>query len=444
MIIIKAVNKLLSRRDHRLDITKFGGSNKKMSNKSIQNILILGLLAILGGVFIQAYWVMATWDLKDDEFDSSVRISLRKTAESLATFNNSRLPKQNIIQKRSSNTYVVNINDVIDAKVLEDYLIQNFEKRSIDADFEYGIYDCSSDEMVYGNYCDIGSRNKETSDVTILPKFKELEYYFVVRFPSKTGHILSNMKQALLFTFTALLAILFFIYAVFVILRQRRFSEMQRDFINNMTHEFKTPIASIKLAASSIAKDKYVEEDVRLAKFAEIIDEQSTRLNQQVEKLLNAAALEKKNLDLQLEDINLQSLLGDISEDFEMRVRDVKGEFIFTAVEEPVIVKADRVHLTNVLYSLLDNAVKYSKETVEIRLTLERNYIEIADKGIGISKDHIGRIFKKFYRVPTGNVHDVKGFGLGLYYVKTIINKLGWNIVANSELEKGTTILLKF
>lgn len=415
-----------------------------MSNRSIKYILILGALAILGVVFIQAYWVVNTWNLKDEEFDYSVRVALRKTAESLATFNNSRLPKQNIIQRRSSNTYVVNVNDIIDAQVLEDYLIQNFEERSLDADFEYGIYDCLSDDMLYGNYCDIGSRNKENSKESVLPKFKELEYYFVVRFPSKVGYILSNLSQATLFSIITLLAIAFFIYTIFVILRQRRLSEMQRDFINNMTHEFKTPIASIKLAAATISKDEYIKENKRLAKYSEIIEEQGTRLNQQVEKLLNVAALEKRGIDLQLEDIQLNDILTEIYEDIEMRVKERNGHIQFTENAQNISVKADRIHITNVIYSLLDNAIKYSPDNVDIQLILNAKSIEVNDKGIGIDSDNIKKIFKKFFRVPTGNIHNVKGFGLGLYYVKTILNKLGWGIDIQSEINHGTKIKINF
>lgn len=415
-----------------------------MSNRALKKLLILGALAIMGVIFIQAYWVLNTWYLRDEGFDSSVRISLRNTAESLAQFNSSSLPKQNIIQRRSSNTYVVNINDEIDAQVLEDYLIRNFERYSINADFEYGIYDCGSGEMLYGNYCDIGSRGNEKSSEIKLPKFKDLEYYFVVRFPGRVGYILSNMRQAMWFTIIALLAISFFIYTIVLVLRQRRYTEMQRDFINNMTHEFKTPIASVKLAAGSIAKDEYVQQNPRLTKFVEIIDEQSSRLNNQVERLLNVAALEKQNLDLQYEDINLSQLIEEIVEDVRMRVRSKGGKLDFINSTEHIVVQADRIHLTNVIYSLVDNAIKYSDQAPEIKLVLDEKTLEISDRGIGIDEANLKLVFKKFYRVPTGNIHNVKGFGLGLYYVKTIINKLKWSISVDSTINEGTTFTIKF
>jgi len=419
-----------------------------MSNNSIKRLLILGALAITGVIFIQAYWVVNSWHLKDEGFDYAVRISLRKTAESLAEFNKSSLPKQNLIQRRSSNTYAVNINDEIDAQVLEDYLIRNFEKFSLEADFEYGIYDCGSGEMLYGNYCDIGSRNRDESQLLNLPKFKDLEYYFVVRFPSRVGYILSNMRQAVWFSLIAFLAIAFFVYTINLILRQRRYSEMQRDFINNMTHEFKTPISSVKLAANGLGSNPKISSDERLTKYVQIIDEQSTRLNNQVEKLLNVAALEKQNLYLQIEEIPLNSLFTDIVRDVEMRLKQnnfiEEGSVELIQNANNVLIKGDRIHLTNVIYSLVDNAIKYSKEKVKIFIILNEDSFVIKDNGIGMKEEHLKNIFKKFYRIPTGNIHDVKGFGLGLFYVKTIIQKFKWSIEVDSKIEEGTSITIKF
>lgn len=415
-----------------------------MSNRSIKNLLILGALAILGIILIQAYWVVNTWYLNDENFDTSVRIALRKTAESIAEFNNSNLPKQNIIQRKASNTYVVNINDEIDAQILEDYLIQHFEKNSLKADFEYAIYDCGTAEMLYGNYCDIASVSQKKKNPMDFPKFKGLEYYFAVHFPSRAGYILSNMRQAIWFSLMALLAIAFFIYASFIILRQRRYSEMQRDFINNMTHEFKTPISSIKLAANSIAKDDKIAQDPRLSKYVHLIDEQSIRLNEQVEKLLNVAALDKKQFELQMEALDLVPIVEDVISNVELRIKNRQGQIHFKKSTEHITQTADRVHLTNIIYNLLDNAIKYSPKAPEITVHLDENGFTVQDQGIGIEQKNLTYIYDKFYRVPTGNIHNVKGFGLGLYYVKLMVNKFGWTIDMQSKLNQGTKVRINF
>lgn len=414
-----------------------------MSNNTIRKLLILGAFAILGIVFIQSFYVLKTWDIKDDEFDIAVRIGLRRTAEGLADFNQTELPKKNLVQRRSSNTYVVNINDEIDAQLLEDFLIRNFEQFSLNTDFEYAVYDCSSDEMVYGNYCDIGLRNKSIKSTAELPKFKDLDYYFVVRFPSHAGFLLSNMRQAIFFSFIALLSIIFFVYAITIILKQRRLSEMQKDFINNMTHEFKTPISSIKLAANSIGKEPFIQKDSRLSKYLTLIDEQANRLNIQVEKLLNIAALEKKGVEFTMESIHLNSLLEDIVQDVQVQLPQ-NGSIQFQASHASVYIQSDVVHLTNMMYSLIDNAIKYGGKEPTIEVLLSENNIQIVDHGIGISKENLKHLFKKFYRVPTGNLHNIKGFGLGLYYVKSIIDKLKWDIQVDSTLGHGSTFTINF
>lgn len=413
-----------------------------MSNNAIIRLLILGALAVSGIVFIQAFNLKKNWNLQDAEFDTDVRIALRKSAEEHAKFNNAKLPKKNIIQRRSSNTYVVNINDEIDAQLLEDFLVQNFEKISLNTDFEYALYDCSSDDMVYGNYCDIGMNSNENISKDKLPKFGGLDYYFVVRFPSRTSYLINNLRQSILFSVIALLSMVFFIYAMIIILGQRKLSQMQKDFINNMTHEFKTPITSIKLAANTILKSQEISSNERLTKYVRIIDDQSSRLNAQVEKILNMAVVGKTGLELKMEKIHLNEILTDIKNNVDVRLPSHSK--IHFEEHADVHIHADRIHFTNIIYSLLDNAIKYSHSNVDINLRLYGDRIVVEDHGIGVSRENLKKIFKKFYRVSTGNVHNVKGFGLGLFYVKSILNKMGWEINVDSELNKGTKFTIFF
>lgn len=291
-----------------------------MTNSSIRKLLILGALLISAIIFMQGYWSWKNWQLKDIAFNQQVHIALRKVATKLAAYNQSKLPKQNLIQRLSSNYYAVNINDEIDANILEDFLIRSFEEQSLNTDFEYAVYDCTNDEMVYGNYCDIGERNKVTTDEAVLPKFKNLEYYFVVTFPSKESVILRSMGQSILFSVITLLALGFFIYSTFIILRQKRLSEMQKDFINNMTHEFKTPISSMRIAADVLAGSPSIQQDQRLNKYVDIIKNQNIRLNSQVEKVLDIARIEKDALKLKLEKTNVSDIAVEIVESFKMKI----------------------------------------------------------------------------------------------------------------------------
>lgn len=418
-----------------------------MSNSSIRKLLILGALIVAGIIAMQAYWAVQNWKLKDLEFNQQVHISLRNVAKKLADYNNSKLPKQNLIQKRSSNYYAVNINDEIDANILEDFLVREFESQSLNTDFEYAVYDCSSDDMVYGNYCDIGEREPTNINEGVLPKFQGLEYYFVVKFPSKTSYIVRSIWQSILFSAVTFLALGFFIYATVIILRQKRLSEMQKEFINNMTHEFKTPISSMKIAADVLANDRRINQDERLNKYVEIIKKQNIRLNKQVEKVLDIARIEKDALKLNFEPIELGQLLEEIIEGFKIKATELGGKLTYIGPNQELTISADRLHLSNVIYNILDNATKYYNNQLKIEIVLENNgspSIEIKDHGIGIKEEHIKNLFNKFYRVPTGNVHNVKGFGLGLYYVKNICDAHQWDIQVSSKEGLFTTFKINF
>jgi two-component system phosphate regulon sensor histidine kinase PhoR len=393
---------------------------------------------------MQAYWLLKTWNIKDKEFDQSVNIVLRNVAERMATYNKTVLPKTGLVQRQSSNYYAVNINTSIDAPILEDYLINEMQKQTLDIDFEYAVFNCNTNEMVYGNYCSnklvpdekqIKKRSKK------MRKFDDLIYYFVVRFPTRESFLLANRSLALAIALLSVLAIMFFIYSMWIILEQKRLSELQKDFINNMTHEFKTPISSIKIASDFLSKDANVTEDTRLSRYVQIIRDQNQRLNEQVEKVLNIARLEKDKLELKKEKLELIHTLSETINSESLKIKT--GKIEFSSQKDKVYVVADKLHFVNVIANLIDNAVKYSREAPHIFISVATDghqnlLISVKDNGIGIDKESQKKLFDKFYRVSTGNVHNVKGFGLGLFYVKNICAAHGWWITVDSDLGQGS------
>lgn len=414
-----------------------------MPSRTIRTIIILGSLAIAGIIFIQGYWVSRTLDIQEEGFHQTATIALRKVAEAISLYNQSELPKTNLIIQRSSNYYSVNVNSSIDANILEDYLFQEFEKASLNTVFEYAVYDCSSDQLVYGNVCNIDEDSKEFVRSENLPKFNDLIYYFVVKFPERGSFIADSMRQSILFSIIALLAIAFFAYAMWVILRQKQLTELQKDFINNMTHEFKTPISSIKIASEFIHNEKSIQSNDRLVKYANIIREQNERLNNQVEKVLNIARLEKDQFQLKKTKIDLVDRLNSIVNNEKLILSTSDTSIKLETQLSVANIKADELHLNNILSTMIDNGIKYNTNVPEIIIGLEQRdensfLLTIQDNGIGIKKEMQKKIFEKFYRIPTGNLHNVKGFGLGLFYVKNIIEGHGWNISVNSETGKGT------
>ena len=227
-----------------------------------------------------------------------------------------------------------------------------------------------------------------------------------------------------------------------VILKQKKLSELQKDFINNMTHEFKTPISSIKIAADVIANHQSITSDTRLSRYASIIKDQNKRLNDQVEKVLNIAKIEDDSFRLNLETFDPSKILQEIINNEALKLEHGTITYYPPQIEKHLT--ADKLHFTNVISNLIDNSIKYSNENPDITVKIldeeSKRIIRVSDKGIGIHKDNLRKLLDKFYRVSTGNIHDVKGFGLGLFYVKNICKAHGWDIDIDSTFGKGTTV----
>lgn len=415
-----------------------------MSNKNIRRVVIFGALAIFIVLFIQGFVVWRTWNMNERDFDRSVTIALQNTAKDLAALHRQMLP-QNMIQRITSNYYVINTNAPIDASNLDFYLRKELEAVSLNEDFEYGIYDCHDDKMVYGNYITY-SPDRDTANMRRdLPKFDNFLYYFGVRFPRRTAYLVGEMSLTIVLTAILLVTVLFFMYALFVIMQQKRFSELQKDFINNMTHEFKTPISTIKISADVFASHPLILSDERLTRYARIVREQNARLNLQVEKVLQLNKIDKKTLELTLEPVDLHEILETVIPSIQVKIEQQKGKLTLNLDATDTQIDADTLHLTNIIHNLLDNAMKYCKGAPDITIMTKNigNHtllFRIADKGIGIDREHQSKVFDRFFRVPTGDVHNVKGFGLGLFYVKSIVNEHQWRINLTSKLGEGTTI----
>ncbi|MBK7357930.1 MAG: HAMP domain-containing histidine kinase [Saprospiraceae bacterium] len=419
-----------------------------MTSGKITAIIILSVLIILGILGMQAYFIKQNFNKEEASFHQSVSIALRNAANGIAKYNKAKLTEKGLIVRESGNFYLVNVNTPVDQSVLAVLLETEFDKQGINIPFEYGIYDCSTNELIYSDCCNVPGKKKITNKKKKASK-TDITNYFVVRFPEKESFVYQKLGYVIFFSGLILAACLTLAGAIFIILRQKRYSDLMRDFVNNMTHEFKTPISSIKISADVLLNHPLIEEDKRLLQYAQIIKDQNQRLNDQVEKVLQIAKMESSSFSLRKEEMDIHENLKEICNQLQMRIRDTGGtmEYDLKALNHKV--KADRFHMMNVFSNLLDNAVKYSKDQPHIKVrTVDQNgscLLEIEDQGIGIQKDELPYLFQKFYRVSTGDVHNVKGFGIGLYYVKRICDEHGFELSIDSEYNKGTIvrILLK-
>jgi signal transduction histidine kinase len=274
--------------------------------------------------------------------------------------------------------------------------------------------------------------------------------YLSVYFPTKKNYIFSSIRFMLPSLAFTLILMLIFIYAITTAFRQKKVNEMKTDFINNMTHELKTPISSISLAGQMLADPTVRKSDTMMRHVTEVINEDTKRLRFLVEKVLQLSLYYNQKSALRLTEVDANKAIAGITHTFKLKVEKYGGKITADLSAANAIVEVDEMHFTNVIFNLLDNAVKYRREDAPLELTVRtvtnsahsHLKIIISDTGIGIKKDDLRKIFEKFYRVNTGNRHDVKGFGLGLAYVHKMITEFGGEIYAESELGHGTTFTI--
>lgn len=420
-----------------------------VKTSTIRFIVVLAVLSIAGISITQVYWVKRAFDLKEDEFKRNVNTALLNVAQQIYSFaDHGPAPTHNPVKQLSTNYFVVMVNSQINASLLEFMLRTEFDKRKIQADFEYGIYDCANEKMVYGNYVQVNDGKSKTEISKNLPKWNTQGYYFGVQFPNREAQIINQMGIWSFSSVVLLVVIVFFAYTLFVILKQKRLSEIQKDFINNMTHEFKTPIATIALSTEVLKSPDIIRQPERLLSYATIIENENKRLKQHVERVLQMAKLDKESIELKKEPVNLHDVVQEVTRGMSNAIAEKKIELDLDLQAAEPVIEADKLHTTNVVYNLLDNAIKYSGENPKIWISVKQAekhiVLEVKDNGIGVKEDDQKKIFDKFFRVPTGNVHNVKGFGLGLNYVRQIVDAHRGRITLKSHLGEGCTFRIYF
>lgn len=416
----------------------------RVKTSTIRFIVVLATLSIVGISITQVYWVKRAFDLKEDEFKRNVNTALLNVAQQIYSFaDHGPAPTHNPVKQLSTNYFVVMVNSQIDASLLEFMLRTEFDKRKIQADFEYGIYDCANEKMMYGSYVQVNDGKTKTDINKNLPKWNTQGYYFGVQFPNREAQIINQMGIWSFSSIVLLVVIVFFAYTLFVILKQKRLSEIQKDFINNMTHEFKTPIATIALSTEVLKNPDIIRQPERLLNYTTIIENENKRLKQHVERVLQMAKLDKESIELKKEPVNLHDVVQEVTGGMAASIQEKRIEVDLDLQASEPVTKADKLHITNVVYNLLDNAIKYSGQEPKIWISVKQAdkylVLEVKDNGIGVKEDDQKKIFDKFFRVPTGNVHNVKGFGLGLNYVRQIVEAHRGKITLKSHLGEGCT-----
>ncbi|MEA3318356.1 MAG: HAMP domain-containing sensor histidine kinase [Bacteroidota bacterium] len=337
----------------------------------------------------------------------------------------------------------IELKDRIDKNTLANIIKEKFDNNNINIDFEFGVSG-KANKIIYSsdNYIDDG-RNKIYSGRLFPDDFFAKNNFLNIYFPSKKEYIFNSTGLiAISSIILTLVVIMGFVFSIHIMFKQKRLAVVKNDFVNNMTHELKTPISTISLAAQMLKDKSIAIEKKNIDKMSKIIDDESKRLSFQVEKVLKTALLDRGKIKLNKQELDIHNLISNVISNFQIQIENKNGTLTHAFNSEINTLNIDEVHFTNIIFNLLDNAVKYCNEAPNIKVLTENNKkgitISIADNGIGIKKSDQKKVFEQFYRVHTGNRHDVKGFGLGLNYVKRIVDEHNGNISISSTYKKGT------
>lgn len=344
------------------------------------------------------------------------------------------------------------LTERINQQQLEHALSSELANNDIDLDFKYAVksYPQAKEQFVFGDKDYNPGTRKEYKEVLFPRDITELKpNYLRIYFPKRDTFLLKETGFMVIPTaILTFMLIAIFVYTILIILKQKKLSIIKNDFINNMTHELKTPISTISLASQMLHDNSVSNTPKTIEHISNVILQESKRLSFQVEKVLQMAIFNEGRLKLKFKEFHFNDLVSNVIINFELRVKNKGGKLDAELLAEQDLIKGDEVHITNVIFNLLDNAVKYSKGEPAISIKTENKgnnlVVSVNDNGIGIPKEHLDQIFERFFRVPTGNVHDVKGFGLGLSYVKKIIDSHQGKIKVESVVNKGTKFILYF
>lgn len=430
-------------------------------------IIVLISLSLLGLIYFQFIWLTTAKATKEKQLKENIFFAANEAAEEL-------MNEKSNFKSFNKQTEKLILNEKKRLEIFRPSVMQRYSKDEIQAiirnsmdkhflkgiSFEFAVSDNSitgdqvQSDQFFKYYLD--SVNNTNFAIPLQPapgsEFENLtdEEYLVIIVPNQEDIVFREIIWFIIGTilFSIIITTAFFI-TIKALLNQKKLSEIKSDFINNMTHEFKTPIATISLAVDALKNEKVINDKEKTAYFTNIIKEENKRMNKQVEAILQAALLDKKEIEIHSKKANAHDLIQQAINNIELPLAEKNGKLNVALNAKNDLLFVDEVHFINLINNLLDNAIKYSKETgLEISLSTENHFnqfkIIITDNGIGMNKETSSRIFEKFYRAHTGNIHNVKGFGLGLSYVKAMVEAQKGNIKVDSTLGKGTTFTLSF
>ncbi len=410
-----------------------------MKKRTLHIIIFGGVFSILLLFIVQFFWAKNLIHLESKQFNHKVKIGLLNAGYKLKLIHHSKIDKIHLVKQLTDNSYVVEVQDIVNPTTIDSLLQIEFMAQELYSPYKIAIYDCFTDSVIYAHSGSENANYVAAKDYGV--DWNINSYNFGVIFPK-----INPLKQHLNIGIASGVVIFgivgFFIYVVTMLIRQKKLDEMKTDFINNMTHELKTPISTISLSSNVIMNKNIISQPERLKHYAGIINQENERLKTQVERVLQLALFEQKDFGLDVKSVSVNKMIEKAIEPYKLLLEEKNGKYSIEG--ESLFAELDEHHFCNAISNLIDNAIKYCKEEnpfIQIHtFNLGKEIsIKVMDNGIGMEKEEMKHIFKKFYRAPTGNIHNVKGFGIGLSYVEQIVKMHNGSIKVNSYKNKGTT-----
>jgi len=424
-----------------------------MNRKALFIIIAVMTLSLIGLLGIQLYWIRSASVVKEAGFRRTVNEVMAKVVYKLERTERRRAaeihPSDGMFGFSQHLDYSLFITD----RDLDSLISSELNIRGIGTRFIYGIYKPEQNRFLLGNSQEYQKQLIQKGYAFPLFSFDLFTSpeYLIVYFPYEGPFLLTELWGMLLVSLVLIVIIVYtFTYTVMLLIRQKKLSDIKTDFINNMTHEFRTPIATIQLACEALSDPDLPKTEAFYRSYIDMIGEENNRLSILSERILQSAVLEKGELQFHRGEVDLHRVIRDVMKSIRIQVEIKDGEIHTNLRAKPPVIEGDKVHLTNLVFNLLDNANKYTPRKPSIRIRTENTgdgiTLSIEDNGMGISKQEQRRVFDKLYRIPTGNIHEVRGFGLGLSYVKAIVEQHHGRISIESEMNKGTvfTIFLPY
>lgn len=421
-----------------------------MKKRLFSVIIIITAFALTGIIITQFYWVKDALNTKNEQFYQNANLGLKRVVNQIMSLQNDSATAVKFRNLTEEQNYHVEFVYSLDTNLISKMIRAEFKNLELCNVFYFGIYQKETHDFVMLNNPTYESRvlvSEHKAQISCV--FQKEKFILAVYFPLEKPFIYSSMQVYIILSAVFMIIVIIgFWLTAGSLLRQKKLSEMKTDFVNNMTHEFKTPIATISFTSEILKKENIRTNPEKISNYADIIFSETQRLKNQVDQVLQVAILDRQDYRLKYTDVDIHAVILELTERFGISIEERGGKILKRLNAARYTIFGDRYHITNVLNNLIENANKYSPETPEITISTHSNrkgiYISVADRGIGIAETDQADIFKKFHRVSTGDLHDVKGFGIGLYYVKAMVQSHNGKIDVKSKPGKGSTFILYF